>query len=90
MTLTDVRFKAADANALQTGLLGWLTFSIGPLQVDGVTLRRTADGRTTLSFPARRDRAGRQHFYVRPLNDDARRVIEHQVLRALGLEEIPA
>ena len=56
------------------------------LALDGVALRRTRDGRRTLSFPARRDRQGRDHPYVRPLSTEARSAIERQVLDALGLE----
>ena len=57
------------------------------LRLDGLALRRTADGRLSLSFPARRDTAGKQHPYLRPVDDAARRDIEHQIFTALGLGE---
>ena len=41
-----------------SGLLGYLTIFYGDLVLDGVVLRRTADGRFALAFPARTDRAG--------------------------------
>jgi hypothetical protein len=49
-------------------------------------VRKTLEGRCSLAFPARRLAGKRRHFYVRPLDDRARRDIEHQVLRALNLE----
>jgi hypothetical protein len=57
----------------------------GTLKIDGVTLRRTRDGRLTLSYPARRDRDGVEHFAIKPLGDQARVEIERQVFEALGL-----
>ena len=88
LRVTHVRFKAASSREARTGLLGWVSCTVnGSLRLDGLSLRRTADARLVLSFPARRDGAGRQHFYVRPSDDRARREIERQVFQALGLEE---
>ena len=56
------------------------------LRLEGVTLRRTLDGRFALSFPARRDRQGRPHAIVRPLDKHALREVEAQVFAALGLD----
>lgn len=64
---------------IRSGLLGYVSVFYGDLILDGLTVRRTADGRLTLSFPERRDRQGRRHPYVRPLDDDARRRIERAV-----------
>ena len=70
------------------GLLGWLVIEVdGLFRVDGTTLRRTRDGRLTLSFPVRHDSTGRQHSIVRPTDAAARREIESQVFAALGLSE---
>jgi DNA-binding cell septation regulator SpoVG len=78
--------KASDADA-QTGLLGWISVIYGDLVIDNITLRRTATGRFALSFPQRRDKAGRQHAVVRPADDEARQVIEAQILWQLGERE---
>ena len=89
LVVSHVRFTAAPDATQETGLLGWLSLVLnGSLQLEGVTLRRTAHGRLALSFPARRDASGRQHAYVQPLDDRARREIERQVFMALGLEEV--
>jgi DNA-binding cell septation regulator SpoVG len=85
--LTDLRFTNATPAEVRTGLLGYISVTVnGTLRLDGLTIRRTADGRRTLSFPARRDATGRQHYFVRPLDDRARREIEHQVFQALGID----
>lgn len=86
MRISNVRFTAAAAAEVNTGLLGWLRFDRDGLRLDGVALRRTVDGRLALSFPARVDSAGRQHPYIRPLSDTARREIEREVLKQLRFE----
>ncbi len=87
LVVSNVKFSAASEEDEEGGLLGYVTAIVnGALQLDGMTLRRTAEGRRALSFPARKDNVGRQHFYVRPISDEARLDMEVQVLRALGHE----
>jgi len=82
-----LRFSAAGSAEQASGLIGWVQFEYGDaLDLDGVAVRRTLDGRLCLSFPARRDRNGREHAYIRPLNDRVRRAIEEQVIGGLELE----
>ena len=69
----------------RAGLLGYLTLYVGNLVVDGVTVRRTATGRLALSFPERRDKKGRAHAIVRPVDDAARREIEAIIFGAATL-----
>ena len=69
------------------GLLGYIALEFGQLALDGVTVHKTAEGRLTLSFPSRTDRAGRRHPFIRPLHDEARREFEAAVLCALGERE---
>ena len=83
MVPANVHFTRATDADVRDGLLGFVRFSIGPLRVDGVTLRRTRGGRLALSSPCRRDRAGRYHALMRPVNARARRLLEAQVLHAL-------
>lgn len=85
--VSNVKFTRAPRGDIERGLLGWLAFDVGGTwHVDGVVLRRTREGRPTLAFPARIDRAGREHPYLRPTCDQARRAIERAVLAELGLE----
>ena len=86
LRVSGVRMIAASPDDVESGLLGWLEVELNDtLQLDGLTLRRTSDGRLTISYPARTDSRGRRHSYARPLDDHARRDIERQVLESLGL-----
>jgi hypothetical protein len=73
-------------------LLGWVTFELdGTLRLDGIALRRTLAGDVRLSDPQRVDRQGREHPYIRPVDDAARREVERQVLQALRVAgRVPA
>ena len=88
LEITRVRFSQATPTEAEAGHLGYVSCVVGDtLCLDGLSLRRTLDGRMALSFPARVDSAGRPHPYIRPLNDTVRREIESQVLKKLGFEE---
>lgn len=90
MDMPDVRIRtwvrASDDDA-RTGLLGYLSVFYGDLVLDSIVLRRTADGRFALSFPARTDRSGRKHAYIRPRDDEARGAIEREILGELAWRE---
>jgi len=85
--VSNIRFVAASTADERHGLLGWASFVLAEtLVVESVALRRTLDGRTVISFPTRRDRHGRQHAIVRPVDDAARCALEREVLAALGVK----
>lgn len=87
LVISDVRLSKGSTSDVLAGLIGWVKFRINDrVLIDGVTLRRTAAGRLTLSFPARRDRQGGQHPFIRPSDQSARNEIEEQVFAALGLD----
>ena len=77
----------ASESEIRTGLLGYLSVFYGDLVLDGIVLRRTADGRFALSFPARTDSSGRKHPYIRPANDEVRQRVERELLRQLAERE---
>jgi len=84
LTVSGLRFSHATSDDHVTGLLGFVSFLInGRLRVDGVAVRRKLDGALTLSWPTRSDADGRRHPLVHPIDDDARRDLEAQVLGAL-------
>ena len=88
LQIGDVRFVSGSPTDVESGLVGWLSFVLNEtIRIDGVALRRTADGRPALSFPARVDRAGKEWKYIRPLNEIVRRDIEHEVFEALGFPQ---
>lgn len=86
----DVRVRSwvrASDEDQRSGLLGYLSVTYGDLVLDSIVLRRTADGRYALSFPARTDRAGRRHAFIRPADDAVRQEIERELLWQLGERE---
>ena len=78
--------RGSDAE-IRTGLIGYVSVEFGGLVLDGIVVRKTTDGRFTLSFPARTDRAGRKHPYIRPVSDQVRKEIEDDLLWQLGERE---
>tara|TARA_R110002096_G_scaffold70812_1_gene169536 strand:- start:1 stop:279 length:279 start_codon:yes stop_codon:yes gene_type:complete len=72
---------------VRSGLLGFVSVFYGDLVLDGITVRRTADGRLTLSFPQRRDGRGRSHPLFRPVDDDARLRIEKAIFDAATIAQ---
>ena len=76
-------FTRASAADDARGLLGFLRCRYGLVLLDGIAVRRTADGRIVLSFPEKRDRGGRAYPIVRPADRAARSAIERQVLQGL-------
>ena len=86
LVIDKIEMMTAGPEAAESGLLGFIRCRLnGRLQLAGIALRKTRDGRHTLSFPARTDGAGEQHFYLRPMDDQTRIEIERQVFEALGL-----
>ena len=84
---TEIRFVPLPRSRARSGLLGFVSFTLNDtLRIDGVAVRKTAGGRLTLSYPARKDSRGVIHHHLRPLNDAIRREIEFQVIQAIGLE----
>ncbi len=80
-----LRFVAAPPGLRRTGLIGWVSVVLsGLVELDGIALRRSSTGSLFLSYPRRRDREGRDHAVVRPVDDQARRRIEAEILAALG------
>lgn len=67
----------------RAGLIGFLCIRAGCLILDGVTLRRSAEGAMILSYPARTDRHGNRHAIVRPIDGISRAAIEGIVFEQL-------
>lgn len=84
MKIADIRFVPAPAELRATGLRGWAGCEVdGRLRLESLAVRRTRDGRYVLAFPSRRDGAGVERPYVRPVDDSTRIEIEAAVLGEL-------
>ena len=88
LQISDVKLTTSSLRERNSGLLGWISATLNrSLQIDGITLRRTIDGRHVVSFPFHQGAGGHQQFHLRLVNDAARRDIEHQILSALSLDQ---
>ena len=83
--VSEVHLTPGTRADFESGLVGYLSCTYGDLRLDGLTLRRTRGGPLTVSFPTRRDHAGRDHPHIRPLSDATRRELEGQIFEALGV-----
>lgn len=84
ITLSEIRFHAASSAERERGLLGFITAILnGGLRVDGLALRRTLEGRLTISYPERRDADGHNRPVIRPIDNATRLALEEQVFAAL-------
>lgn len=82
--ITEIRIDAAPPELAATGHIAWISLLLNDrLRISGVTARRTLDGEFRLSFPARTSDDGSKHFYIRPINDEARVEIETAIFDAL-------
>ena len=82
--ITRVRLQRASNAQQAQGLAGWISFVLdGQLMVSGLALRRSATDRYVFVWPARKDGAGRLHHHLRPVDDEARRAVEGELLAQL-------
>ena len=85
--LAGLRFSPASRDDAAGGLLGFCSFVLPAygLRLDGIGVRRTLQGRLTLSYPRRDDASGERHWLVRPIDSASREIMERAVLSQLGL-----
>ena len=81
--IDQVRFHPALPGDRRLGLYGWASCQVADWFVGGLAVRRTQAGDVRVSFPQRRDKRGRAHPLVHPLNSSLRREIEAQVIARL-------
>jgi hypothetical protein len=85
--ITNVRFSRAPEAMQRAGMLGWVRCVFaGVLELDGLSLRRTARGELRVSFPTRIDKGRREHTIIRPVGDGVQAAIEKQVIAAIDFE----
>ena len=89
LVVSVVEYRSTRSGKSDPGLLGIVLLRLGgALLIEGVAVRRTRAGRLYLAFPSRVLRTGERRHVVRPVDAEARRLIEEQVfaqLRAKGV-----
>ena len=81
----SVSLRAATAVDQSAGLVGFVNATINGLVIEGIAVRRSLGGQLVLSFPKRRDKYGRIHTVVRPVDNGVRRAVTIAILAAVGL-----
>lgn len=91
LAISSVRFRPAAPHERESGLLGYIDCTVGErIRLGGITVRRRAfDRKLILSFPTKRDRDGREHALVTPVDPAARAEIEQAILQAIAAELAP-
>lgn len=81
--VSAIIISPAPPSEAERGVLAWVSCTLaGRCRIDGLAIRRTLQGELRVTFPARRDRGGRRHAYVWPIDRDDRASIEHEILHA--------
>jgi len=84
LRITDLRFTPAPRWWQDKGLLGWASGVLeNRLDVGGIGVRRARDGAYTLTFPGEKDRNGRVHHHLWPVDQESRLELEAQVIGEL-------
>lgn len=89
LLVSEVQFFETEPENHARGFLGHVAFVLDrAVRLDSISVRQTIRGCPYLSYPRRIDRGGREHFYSLPIDDNARRDIERQVIAQLRLLEV--
>ncbi len=82
--VSRVRLTRGSARDKERGLVGYIRFLLnGWLQLDGLTLRRRAEGGHAISYPLRKRCGDQEHHVVYPIDERARGRLDALLLEAL-------
>ena len=83
LAITDLAFTPAPGSLRATGLIGWVRIVLNDtVVIDGMTIRRTRQGTTVVSWPEPHNR-GAARRVVRPRDEGARAFLEREILSVL-------
>ncbi len=82
LTINEIRITPGSEEDRGAGLLAYASCRYGDLLLAGLAVRKTMNGRTVVTFPAKRSGEGKQHFLITPTTVAVRRTIEDAVLAA--------
>lgn len=83
LSISNLTFTPAEPGRDRPGLMGWVSATVGGWKIDGLSVRRTREGRTIVTFPSRRDAAGRLHPIAQPIRAEDRKYIRAYILADL-------
>lgn len=87
LRIRKAEVRRASESDQRQGVLGFVTLDLhSGLRLEGLVVRRSAGGRVYVSYPAKPGRDGRREYLFRPVDEEARRRLEREILDQLKLE----
>ncbi len=82
MTITNITITPSSPADRDAGLLAFVRCSYGDLELDGIVVRKTTDGRLLVTFPGKaRNGCGRRYF-ITPRSSPVRLLFDKAILAA--------
>lgn len=82
MSIDEIRITLGSEEDQESGLLAYVACRYGDLQLDGLVVRKTTDGRLLVTFPGKaRNGCGRRYF-ITPRSSPVRLLFEKAILAA--------
>lgn len=86
LRVSDLTFQRAHGDAYRDGVEGWVRCVVDRwLRLDGLIVRRKADGTVGVFFPERIDTAARRHALIWPIHAEDRAGLEVVILAELHI-----
>ncbi len=80
MSISDIQITAASPADRNMGLLAFASCVYGEVEIDGIAIRKTVDGRIIVTFPARPWNGCRRKYFITPRSVPVRRQFEEAIL----------
>lgn len=82
LAVHDVAVIVAPDHVRNSGLLAWAAVSLGPVRIDGLTVRVTTGASIAITWPKRKAERGQLHAVAYVLDDELRARVEAAVTAA--------
>ena len=82
LDVSEVKIRLVDGGS--GGLVGWASCVVGgALYLNNIAIRRSREGRTILTFPAKRSKRDQKYFFFNPISREAKAAFEDAILGKL-------
>lgn len=79
IVVSEVRIRMAETD--DDGLIAWASCVINScLYVNNIAIRKSQEGEIFLTFPAKKSKKGVKYFYLRPINREAKAILDAAIL----------